>query len=889
MHSVITPCAYEPDPGTGPWIEEFQVMTFADQWRTELTDLFALGWRSRDPFAGLPVRKLDNLLRAVAPGILATGRGASADPSVPWLYAREQLPDDVVMPAFLSWVTMLRPENEHRAATRRVFDAIRTTKPEWRKCPVELSGTDVSPGGTALPHQRLYALLPELLALRLAARPFRSEGAGVDQWFRVVRREQGAELVTWPPLPYRKNGLDHHYSALLQITVHNVPFTPSFRVHVSSGIRRWSTRTPIWTPRGRGVTVLFDLPFPWQEDSEARRTRLIGNVMKFSPQDGRYTWRGQSSVEIIGELDIVQRYPKPEEIIASPRDWLRGQGKVAAGVVHSTAMGRHQIGTGLMPGERAHLDAWVADGLRPWFRRTSPLERVSRISKPVLLPKVPKTDTARRAQVDSQAVCARRAALRAALAGKPLTIEIVTLYPETQEHLVHQLAVLLGVAAEDSGNGSVRHWSVDGLEIELSLSDAGSLGDALTAPPEVKSKDARASETLRARRAAVAARFPRRTGRAGLALVEIPGADRFTEPDSDPKFALRLGFADTGRVSQFVQVSDDHTADPAIRAESACLDGLRQLGASSVPEHRAGAEIPADLQYVALWAVRKQATALTKRASRHLVAVRIRPAAPEHPVEGWDDDARAWIPYSDLLVSLAAGNDLDTDGPRKDGRDTFSTAEDERADIERRIRAILFQARDRPTLLFVNAGNLRDSWRWLGNRTLVKDKLGFTGEPDQRLGAFGEHLRIVLLRDRNSREEVPQWYAPGKDSETPGFSLGLWASQDAPPGNRVFASTADVPKNFPKVPRGLRKIGREPNGSSSPTVPAWNPQYLELTLLGCRAEDDPAVWAALSHQLRFHDDYVPLARPLPMHLAKLADEYLNPLPAERVSPEETGP
>lgn len=337
------------------------------------------------------------------------------------------------------------------------------------------------------------------------------------------------------------------------------------------------------------------------------------------------------------------------------------------------------------------------------------------------------------------------------------------------------------------------------------------------------------------------------------------------------------------RLSQFITVADENTADPAIRAEAACQDGLRQLGAISTPAHRAGAGLPDDLQYVALWVTRKQATTLTKRASRHLVAVRIRPSDSEHPVRGWDDRAQKWIPYPDLLVSLASGSELAAESPPTGLRAT-PTVEDQRADIERRVRAILFQVRDRPTLLLANPGNLRDSWRWLGNRTLVKDKLGFADEPDQRIGAFGEHLRIVLVRDRNSREEVPQWYAPGKDNDTPGFGVGLWAGRDAPEDSRVFASTADV-SGTSKVRRGLRKLGREPEAGPMPTVAAWNPQFLELTALGCGPGDVPAAWAAVAHQLRFHDDYVPLTRPLPMHLAKLADEYLNPVPAEPASPE----
>ncbi len=881
MRSLITTCAYEPDPEARPWIEDLQVMTFAEQWRTELADLAALGWRSRERFAGLPVRKLDSLLRAVAPGVLTTGRGAAADSSVPWLYAREPIPADVVLPAFLSWVAALRPESEHEAATQRVLEAVGQSEPEWTSCSVNLSGSDLSPGGTALPHQRLYALLPELLALRLAERPYRAQGAGEDTWFRVVRLDQGAELVAWPPQRFRKNGVDHRYSARLLLTLHTVPFSPSFRIHVSSGIRRWSTVAPLWVPRGRGATVLFDLPFPWEEETEARRLRLASNVMKYSLPDGQYQWRRHSPVEILGDLDIVRRYPKPEDVIAAPATWLDGQNDIAAGVVHSTAMGQHKIGTGLMPGERAHLDDWVAAGLRPYLRRATSLSRAFPVTKPALLPKVPTTKPDRWSAVQLRAVNARRAALRAATAGEPLHIDVVTVHPETAEHLVRQLAQLLGVI--DLGTGDIRRWSVDDVQVTITLGDAGTLGSELKAPASTDGKAAQAAEAMRARRAAVAARFPRRAGRPGLALVEIPGEGRFDEAGTDPKFALRLGFADTGRLSQFIQVADGRTADPAIRAEAACRDGLRQLGAISAPAHRVGTEIPVDLQYVALWVVRKQTSAMTRRAGRHLVAVRIRPGDLEHPVRGWDDRTQSWIPYSELLVAMASGSELDADGSSSGPR-RLPTVEDERAEVERRIRAILFQVRSRPTLVLVNAGNMRDSWRWLSNGTLVPDKLGFAGEHDQRLGAFGEHLRVVLLRDRNSREEVPQWYAPGKENDTPGFSAGLWVPQDARKRNRVFASTADV-SGTSKVSRGLRKLGHEPKAAPAATVTAWNPQYLELTVLGCRDQDEPAAWAALAHQLRFHDDYVPLTRPLPMHLSSLADEYLGPAGSELLSSE----
>ncbi|MEV7551939.1 DUF3962 domain-containing protein [Amycolatopsis sp. NPDC089917] len=854
MHSLIRLCAYEPDDNA--WVENFHVLTFSEQWREELTDLHALGWRGREPFVGLPIRRFGSLLRAVAPGVVATGRGAVADPSVPWIYAKEELPAEVILPAFLSWITDLRPEAEHQEALVRVLDAVRTTRMEWVDCPVELTGAASSAGGTSAPERRLYHLLPELLALRLAAKPFKGESR-----FRVVSQDQGAELVSWPPERYRDGGVEHRYSVRIGISMHTVPFASKFRIHMSYGIRRWSTSAPVWLPSGRGASVLLDAPFPWDEDKQQVRSRLVHNSIRYESWTGRHVWHRRSSIGIIKDLDLVRQYPEPKEIVAAPQTWIDGP-ELAAGVVHSTAMGKHMVGPGLMPGERAMLDEWVAEGMAPHFRRVPDLVRAARAAKPVLLPKANKKDPVRSAQVRGDAAAARRAALRAACDGEPLRVDVVTLYPETRKSLVRQFAYLLGLDSAGGNSGEVLRWSIDGLDVELHLSDAGSMCNALS----VDSDDpAAVDKAIRFRRAAVAAQFSRRTGVPGLALIEIPRATRFQVPGTDPKGALRLGFADTRRLTQFIQVADHKTADVDVRAAAAWTDGFRQLGASTVPVHRAGSAVEPDVQYVALWAVRRNRRDQGAWAGCRLVAVRIRPNDTHLPVCGWSDEQQAWVPYPELLLSLASVS-----------RDS----EDRGAEIQSRIRTILFGCRDRPTLLLVNSPNLRDSWPSLGNQQLVEGHLSFTGLPNQRLAAFGPRLRVVLIRDRNNREEVPQWYAPAE--RTPGFASGLWKPKGAGQENRVFASTADVPSSSPKIARNLRKFERSDEWPARPTTTAWNPQCLELTVLGgSNPDEDPVPWAALTHQLRFHDDYAPLARPLPMHLAKKADEYFGPVEEDR--------
>ena len=67
-------------------------------------------------------------------------------------------------------------------------------------------------------------------------------------------------------------------------------------------------------------------------------------------------------------------------------------------------------------------------------------------------------------------------------------------------------------------------------------------------------------------------------------IVALPGAASFPKSGSDPKRAIRMGLARTGRLSQFLVAETDKTLDA--RAQGAVRDLLRQLGV--VPELGAG-------------------------------------------------------------------------------------------------------------------------------------------------------------------------------------------------------------------------------------------------------------------------------------------------------------
>jgi hypothetical protein len=286
--------------------------------------------------------------------------------------------------------------------------------------------------------------------------------------------------------------------------------------------------------------------------------------------------------------------------------------------------------------------------------------------------------------------------------------------------------------------------------------------------------------------------------------------------------------------------------------------------------------------------VRRSVAGTARRAARRLIAIRLRPDEEKFPVCGWDENKCEWVPYPRLLLTLAGDTESgDIRAEPVSVEEEGSVNEQLRRAIQQRIRTLLFEIRDRPTLLLVNSGNLRNAWPSLSNGRLVKDTLQFGEDRRQRIAAYGADLRLVLIRDRNSREETAQWYALG--GAEPGFASGLWAAKNAGPDNRVFISTTDAPPILRTLKRGLRKLIPDSQWPGAPSKTAWNPQALELAVLGCLSQealgdaqrdqptaDDPAAWAAIAHQSRFHDDHQPLSHPLAQHLAMLAEEYLLP-------------
>ena len=286
-----------------------------------------------------------------------------------------------------------------------------------------------------------------------------------------------------------------------------------------------------------------------------------------------------------------------------------------------------------------------------------------------------------------------------------------------------------------------------------------------------------------------------------------------------------------------------------------------------IPSHTLGPDaIPDGLNQVAFWVVRRNSDGPTGNSQFTPIAVLIRP--DQDCIMGRMPGMQQWVPYPELLRKLTGhvrGDEL-------------KYADQQKSQVARFVRQVLYVLRNQPTLVLTYAQNARQSWDWLKNGQIVSDKIQLADLPIQDLALYGRKLRMARVRD-GERAETAQWWAPATE-EIAGFSVGLWEVGEDPQGDRVYFSTSDKASTHSDKQRDDTKLTRHMKKSKlviNPKRNAWNPTLLEITVAGCTPEDAPDAWAMYVHQQRFADDYRDALKfPLALHLAELATEYALP-------------
>jgi hypothetical protein len=758
-----------------------------------------------------------------------------------------------------------------------------------------------------------------------AASPYRY--CNTEVAFRRVATSvtgNGAQLISWPPqeetIPATKThpAQTWKYSVVITIALRTEPFSPIPRIHIGVGIRRWITVDKVFMPTGRDVSVYL-LSNSALLDGAPTPERFALASLHYDTRSRTTTWAHGGPAGMLSKLSATANFPNPELLIKEPGRWIEGRDGVTAAVVHHTMMGWHGIKAGIMPSERRRLVEWVGALLTPEFIPLGALERGSiknqnplgaledkqPIAKPKRLQKPEKDATAeelqaleaeneqlkllnaqialnnieiakRNTETLARNAARRRSRVAAAVGAGGLTAELFYQTDKMRDHLIAaaESSLALGSFRTEAGP-ETWSWQAPDLTVRIHARPLGALGAALGGE-QAPRRGAEHDEAIRARRRTVSTfctQLAAETGQsAHIAFIEIDHPDAFgRKRTADPKFAIRLGCADAGLVSQFLLIRNPDLKpgedDSQIRANSAWEDGLRQIGMRFIPQHSLGAAIPAQLNQLAFWLVKRRADGPTGQRQFTPIAVLIRPG--QDCVMGRSPASHDWVPYPELLRALTGevrGDELATDAQQAALAASF-------------IKQTLRKFRGEPTLVVTHAQNTRSRWPWLKNPEIVPDRLHFGG-PLQRLALHGNGLRIARIATRD-RLESPEWWAPRQEKNEAGISKGLWTPAPTDPSNRVFYSTTDKLSTQTKVRTDATKATPHLNAKGNPetnaTQNASNPALLQITMAGLQPRDDPETWAMFLHQQRFSDDYRDgLALPLIVHLAALTSHYALP-------------
>ncbi|MBF6399457.1 DUF3962 domain-containing protein [Nocardia cyriacigeorgica] len=937
----ISRAAYIPAPDAEPWTIRFRALPFPDQARESLLRLRNYG-RSPDyePPTTIPTGRLDSVLQCLAPDLVVRPRRQS-DPDY-WLYVpaalADPLPGRTLRQLLGAWLLDIGPVDraanaDYRAALQETQAELETAPIDWDEVDVQLLDCPITEGGTANPDGRLFQLTTDALARRITALEPYDFGAGKLRFRAVPRgpRQRGAELLS-QPIPREMKGNRWWFSITINITLHTTPFEPLPRLHIHTGVRRWATHPgkatgTIYLPYGRATSVYLRPPVPWLPGAPTSDRFAIAKLA-YDRRTQKIGWVENGPAGLLRRLTLRQSLLEPADLLRAPEDWIGEGPGLRAAVVHSTHMGEHEIGAGLMSDQRSQIMAWIEQAMPPALTRTAPMQRSTAGSNKPGNPRSTAAGVEREvaqqcaAQERRVAVAASTRALSEPATGTKTPVLHCRLLWQTntvRDEAIAALANILGLEPVTSlpsdaefnhataGSPIIVEWHTPELDVRLRcLPLAGGLGAALPVNRGERPRSAALGAAITHRRQAVA-EFLTQDGahraQPTLALVEIDHRAHFRPADTDPKFSLRLGCADAGVLTQFVAVP---SAKPGIRnignvdhrVQSAWLDGMRQLGVRVLPEHTLGDGLPPGLRYAAFWMVKRRKDGPTRLPLHVPVAVLVTPipGAPGHAkIEGWDDTTYTWHPYPHFLLGLVDQATITCDPEPKceearqyiTSRTWHRTMHKQRSETEEFIQRLTASLYGAPTVLITHSQNSRQHWTWLQDGALVPDLIRTgTAQPS----GLQHNLRLVRIRGGAGREAA-QWWGDADDKHPNGLPSGLWVPQEGTtsPTPRVFYSTTEKAGTAKGsavaadrlAPRTVSRGSGTGNTVNDVGKPAWNPTLVEITIAGCHADDDPEAFALAMHQLRQAPDYLDaLSLPLPLHLAELAQEYVLPTESE---------
>ena len=820
----------------------------------------------------LPVADLNRLVRLLLPNVYSISSDAgNTNPNreTVWLRAAQEIDLEFVKAILDEWATV------HGMGSVAVPENL-----TWKNATVQLGRWETTKNGTARAVDgAVYDLLPALLARRVEGQEILLGESIPVRFYRVPQDpfRNGIELLSWPPLPmpYGKNEQVAYYSFRLVINVALVPFDAQPRVYMRAGLRRWVSGK-FKRPGRQRISLYLRAEMPGLNEQRGENAFQVAQA-KYVPEKNRdndnevtyhLRWDYKENIpHLLEQLGIEDGIiPSPEDVAETPINFLMEDQPPNIAMSYNTRMGSHQVNPGVTPNDRMQLLRQLGTHWQDLLKIAPRFKRSKGSARNDLYFMSPNKE-----EVSHRQTAGRWQRIAQQFNGQTIRIEIHYRTELSRDRMLAAFANLLGI---DAKAGEYENQSVT---LQVVACATGQLSSELAATKEKRD----AIEQRRDEVVNVLGEVEIPT----VALVEIlnkpnNGKDNMPAYPSgcDPKQALRAGFADSGRLTQFFlyepeqdfgtgkdkeeQKKNDSRKQKAedsrlARYQNAALDALRQLGVHD------GGTRGSRVWNLTPWGEMSAAGFYVAYQTGKTSVTRIKRCLPVLTyIDGVSGQVLAWVPgmetmspYHEVLLQLGQGK---------------LTAFEKPDQVAQLVRTIIEEYLSNCEVLLAvhtSEGHMRNKvWPWLQDGRIQTDEIQFVGHSPWRVNDGDmPGLRVVRVRDLKDQGEVPEWYAPDGKGDA-GLTDGLWQV-----GERVFGSIATRASSQQYPYKGRSKASPDFADKNTPM-----PVFHELTVAYAQPNDQIADLVAIVHSLRdasvqSRDE---TSHTLPLHFAQRVKEYL---------------
>jgi hypothetical protein len=857
-------------------------------------------------YSSVPVYSLNPILSACFPQIIQTVRNGWNYAGHPWLVSKDRADLDLLPELIKDW---LREEFYQALGESSVESSLDALNPEaWRWD--ENTIAYPPPNNGEIGADVRYQVLPDYLSTEFLNVPTVSFGVENQHeltFYRVVKLDGGAELMSWPPYPIsiiksKKEVRTACISFVIQFRLQTVPWRERPIIVHQLSIRRWIT-SPLEKLPYEGATAYIGDNRRWL-DGKRQPFCFISLSMKRKGQDARWP-------RAISELLGIDNRPLPDpgELAENPTaNWtpVVGDGNsIQAAILYSS---RHRGEAPCLPGvsplDLASLDKAIGERLP--VRRVGEGIKVGRVVNFFDLKKAGKQKVKTLESTDDSKtpmLCPNIIA-PAVFRDKDYPARTILILWETSEcrdALVAELCYLLRLTSQEETGTYVTPNGGEGIKT-LYKGEFGSLWiktqhvEDLTRKLDIenssvpgKNWQGKRVHLLNERIAKIESALPELDVEgSGGALVEIKDRKSFFPSESDPKLAIRIGIMKKGYLNQHLYSvtarnkdgEKFYTSDAKHRVKRAVSDLFRQMGILPIPlveEMKDG--ISSNLWLTCFYILRRtRKTTASNNPSTVAVMIRVNPldGTVEMTTPSLFYTDNSWVSYgvglSKLLSEKWESNYNFIENDMETNQSSNSSPEDKKffnkfvTDCLRDCLNNFIVEREPPQVLFmVEAQNARQVLTWIQNPKLTVNRL-----PDEIKLTDREKERLSLVRLRISNNgEVPESIVENSiGSRTSGLFQWRDICEEPDSSGNLYVSL----RKLLTTEQNVLKISesRLDNGSKPSAIP--NP--LEIAIIYC-PRFKVIQLANLVHNLRERWPYFvdSVSLPFPFPFAKKAIEY----------------